>query len=78
MDRKRGGTRLTCKFFRRALDGGKTLTEPPTSACFDCGALVPITEAWHRSRNPEIALCETCFRRWEASGRARRRRSSSR
>ncbi len=62
---------MTCKSFRRPLDAGEISSESPTSACFDCGAVVAIAEAWQSSRNPEIALCESCFRRREANGRAR-------
>ncbi|MEK6660643.1 MAG: hypothetical protein AABY63_02035, partial [candidate division NC10 bacterium] len=77
---------MTCKHLRRPLGAGEDRSEPPTSACFDCGALVPTAEAWHSSRNPEIALCEACFRQREARrepsrtarGRAKRPPSAAR
>lgn len=58
---------MTCKSLRQRP------VEPPSSACFDCGAMVPVTEAWYSARNPEIALCETCFRRRELRRKARSR-----
>ena len=43
----------------------------PTTACFDCGAILPVAETWVNKKG--VALCESCFRKREARGRARRR-----
>ncbi len=45
--------------------------EPPTTACFDCGRVVPVDASWSSREQPELALCETCFRSREATGRAK-------
>jgi hypothetical protein len=57
---------MTCKHLRRPPDVTEALSESPSSACFDCGTVVPVTEAWRSARKPEIALCEACFRKREA------------
>ena len=57
---------MTCKHLRRPPDVSKALSEPPSSACFDCGTVVPVAEVWRTARRPEIALCEACFRQREA------------
>lgn len=46
--------------------------EVPTTACFDCDALVPVAETWVNKKG--LALCEGCFTKREAKGRARRGR----
>jgi hypothetical protein len=77
---------MTCKHLRRPPDVNKAPSEPPSSACFDCGTVVPVAEVWRSARKPEIALCEACFRQREAlrepsrtaRGRAKRRPSPSR
>lgn len=44
----------------------------PTTACFDCDAIVPVAGAWVSEGG--LALCESCFLKREAKGHARRRR----
>jgi hypothetical protein len=41
----------------------------PTLACFDCGALIPAADAYHKRNDPSCCLCEACFRRWESGRR---------
>lgn len=77
---------MTCKHLRRPPDVSEALFESPSSACFDCGTVVPVAEVWRSARKPEIALCEACFRRREAGrepsrtarGRAKQRSSTAR
>ena len=44
----------------------------PTTACFDCDAILPVAETWVNKKG--LALCGSCFQKREAKGRARRRR----
>lgn len=48
----------------------------PTLVCFDCGAMVPAAEAYHKRTDPSFCLCEACFHRWESAGRAREKAST--
>ncbi len=43
----------------------------PTTACFDCDAVVPVADSYVSKRG--LALCESCFLKREARGHARRR-----
>lgn len=45
--------------------------EGASTVCFDCAAIVPVENTWV-SKKTGIALCEGCFRKREAKGRARR------
>lgn len=51
--------------------------EVPTTACFDCDAVLPVSETW-LSKLDGRALCNSCFERAEAAGRARRSRRRAR
>jgi len=65
------------EFFRDRLDAlafehvtrGHAV-EPPTTACFDCGAIVPV-DATYTSKRDERCVCQGCFTKAEAGGRAR-------
>ncbi len=61
---------------REILSLGTGRRDPgvPTTACFDCDAILPVADTWVNQR--DLPLCETCFRNWEAKGRARRRRQA--
>ena len=48
----------------------------PTLVCFDCGAVVPAAEAFHKRNDPSFCLCEACFHHWESAGRAREKSST--
>lgn len=55
--------------------GGAAATDAdsgPTAACFDCGGIFPVEETWVDEKG--LALCQGCFGKREAKGRARRRR----
>jgi len=43
----------------------------PTTACFDCGKIVPVGDVYYASKRDERALCEWCYRKAEKAGRAR-------
>lgn len=47
---------------------GPPLEEAPTTACFDCGGQVPVSEVYLSIRDPEMALCEDCFQNRQARG----------
>ncbi len=51
--------------------------EVPTTACFDCDAVLPVSETW-LSKLDGRALCNSCFESAEAAGRARRSRRRAR
>lgn len=51
--------------------------EVPTTACFDCDAIVPVSETWESTRDGR-ALCDSCFQEAEAAGRAKRPRREGR
>ena len=67
--------RMRQEYVRSLRDGSVSgLFEPPTTACFECGAVVPVEESWSpkfRGGRSGLALCENCFRQWETAGRAR-------
>lgn len=46
-------------------DGG------PTTACFECGTTVRTEHVWLKKSDPNVALCESCFRMAERAGRAK-------
>ena len=43
----------------------------PTTACFDCGAIVAIGDAFYSSTVDQRALCEGCYGKAEKAGRAK-------
>lgn len=45
--------------------------EVPTTYCFDCGQMVPVADTWTKKNDPNVALCEGCFRAAEGAGRAK-------
>lgn len=52
--------------------GFPTVDVGPTTACAECPRIIPIGEAYFQSTTRgEVALCEGCFQRAEAAGRAR-------
>ncbi len=61
---------------REILSLGTGRRDPgvPTTACFDCDAILPVADTWVNKGG--LPLCETCFQKWEAKGRARRRRQA--
>jgi hypothetical protein len=42
-----------------------------STACFECGATVKTEHIWLKKNDPNIAMCEGCFRTAEAAGRAK-------
>lgn len=48
-------------------------TDPgvPTTVCFDCDVVVPVSETWV-SKIDRRALCDPCFEKAETAGRAKR------
>jgi hypothetical protein len=56
------------------LSTGRPDPGVPTTACFNCDAVVPVSETWV-SRIDGHALCDSCFTKAEAAGRAKRPRS---
>ncbi|HLB31084.1 MAG TPA: hypothetical protein VJN91_06105, partial [Gammaproteobacteria bacterium] len=62
-----------CFEFRRVSDSGcyrASILEPPTSACYDCGALVR-PEELYVGKQSGWALCEACLGIWVDAGRAK-------
>lgn len=61
-------------YYRKCLEAARTPLDDqgPCSACWDCGASVPIAELWV-GRRSGIALCDACAVRWEAAGRGRKK-----
>ncbi len=61
---------------REILSLGTGRRDPgvPTTACFDCDAILPVADTWVNKSG--LPLCESCFQKWEAKGRARRRRQA--
>ena len=55
------------------VEQGLEEPEVPTTACFDCDRIIPVSETWTGVRNPTLALCEGCFVKREAKGWARRK-----
>ncbi len=55
-----------------SLGTGRPDPGVPTTACFDCDAVVPVSDTYVSKRG--LALCEPCFLKRQAKGRARRRR----
>ena len=58
------------------LMGILPVTEPPTTACTSCGAVVPIEDTWSpkgddRPFEQKRCLCQPCFRKEEEAGRAK-------
>ena len=47
----------------------------PTTACFDCGAIIPIGDCFYSSTVDQRALCEGCYGKAEKAGRAKCRTS---
>jgi len=45
----------------------------PTTACFDCGTIIPIGDCFYSSTVDQRALCEGCYGTAEKAGRARTR-----
>jgi len=43
----------------------------PTTACFDCGAIIPIGDCFYSSTVDQRALCEGCYEKAEKGGRAK-------
>ena len=43
----------------------------PTTACFDCGAIIPIGDCFYSSTVDQRALCEGCYGKAEKAGRAK-------
>lgn len=43
----------------------------PTTACFDCGAIIPIGDCFYSSTIDQRALCEGCYEKAEKAGRAK-------
>ena len=43
----------------------------PTTACFDCGAIIPIGDCFYSSTIDQRALCEACYGKAEKAGRAK-------
>lgn len=56
------------------LSTGRPDPGVPTTACFNCDAVVPVSETWV-NRIDGHALCDSCFTKAEAAGRAKRPRS---
>lgn len=52
---------------------GPTLPQDigPTTACFDCGAIIPIGDCFYSSTVDQRALCEGCYGKAEKAGRAK-------
>ena len=44
-----------------------------STACFECGITVRTEDVWLKKSDPNIALCEGCFRKAETAGRAKER-----
>jgi len=42
-----------------------------STACFECGANVKTEHVWLKKSDPNVALCEGCFRHAETAGRAK-------
>jgi len=42
-----------------------------STACFECGATVKTEHVWLKKSDPNVALCEGCFRTAETTGRAK-------
>ena len=42
-----------------------------STACFECGATVKTEHVWLKKSDPNIALCEGCFRTAETAGRVK-------
>jgi len=42
-----------------------------STACFECGATVKTEHVWLKKSDPNVALCEGCFRTAETAGRAK-------
>lgn len=55
------------------LAGGHPDPGVPTTACFDCDAVIPVADTWVNKKGR--ALCEACFLKREVKKRARRRQS---
>ena len=43
----------------------------PTTACFDCGTIIAIGDAFYSSTRDQRALCEGCYGKAEKAGRAK-------
>ena len=54
-----------------ALDTKLPQDVGPTTACFDCGAIIPIGDAFYSSTQDQRALCEGCYGKAEKAGRAK-------
>ena len=50
---------------------GGHIDRGPTTACFDCGKIIPIGDCFYSSTVDQRALCEKCYGKAEKAGRAK-------
>jgi len=53
------------------LGGAEGQDIGPTTACFDCGAVISVGDCFYSGTRDQWALCEGCYTKAERAGRAR-------
>jgi len=70
----RGGSPIMAELvllYRGLMGRERQADVGPTTACFDCGAIIPIGDCFYSSTVDQRALCEDCYGKAEKAGRAR-------
>ena len=81
LDRPNTGTAISQEFRNRQaarlaelihqLGMGAPKDIGPTTACFDCGKIIPIGDCFYSSTVDQRALCERCYGKVDTAGRAK-------
>ena len=62
--------RISVTAYRETLGLSPAKTEPATTVCSDCDAIVPCADTYQSVRDQRL-ICEDCFTAAEIAGRAR-------